>query len=218
MSEFSFLFKQIMGGRSIARAFFNNAMRSVCVRGKIADIGAGTRPYYHQYMQKEQGAEFVNLDRLAGDETNFETDRLPYKDSSFDTVLSMNVLEHIYNHKFHFSELVRIIQPSGKLVLFVPFLYMYHANHNDELLDCYRYTKDTLSRLSEENGLLDIKVIPVSRAMMMASLNMVSLSIPRIIRIPLFCIFYAIDGVILRIRPNHRDLFPLGYVLEAKKL
>lgn len=217
MSDFRFLLKQIMGGRSVARAYFNNAMRSVEVNGTVIDVGAGPRPYYHNFLKKTPDTVFHSVDRQTGDETNYETDKLPFQDGAFDTVLSMNVLEHIYNHQFHFSELIRILKPEGKLVLFVPFLYMYHANHGNELLDCYRYTKDALRKMAEENNVKDITVYPVSKGMCMAAFNMVNLSLPRLLRVPLFCFFYALDSVIVRIRPEQREWFPLGYILEVRK-
>jgi SAM-dependent methyltransferase len=219
MSNFRFLCGQIWAGRSVARAYFNAGMRQITVHGTIADVGAGASPAYQAYMKRTSNAEFVNLDRLIGDTTNFETDVLPFPDQAFDTVLSMNVLEHIYNYKFHFSELVRIVKPGGSLILFAPFLYMYHPDHKNGLLDCHRYTSDTLERLAAEYGLSEIRTYPVSRGACMAALNMLLLSIPsRFLRLPLFVCAYILDGVLLRFRPLHRVQFPLGYMLEAKKL
>ena len=47
---------------------------------------------------------------------------MPYKDNEFDTVLIISVLEHLHPHEQTraFSELHRIIRPSGQLVYGVP--------------------------------------------------------------------------------------------------
>ncbi len=216
MSDFTFLLKQIINGRSVTRAFFNNAVRTISVQGKTIDIGAGARPHYQNLMPKEPGAVFESIDRLTGDTTNFETDALPYLDASYDTVLSMNVLEHIYNYKWHLSELVRILKPGGKFVMFVPFLYMYHPGHNEGLLDCHRYTRDALERMCAEVG-LQAEIKEVSRGVCIAALNMCLLSIPKIIRPIFFVPAYLLDGVLIKLRPLYPKQFPLGYIVIAKK-
>lgn len=201
----------------MARAMFNEATTHISVSGKVMDVGAGPEPHYHSLIQTAPGTTFTAIDRQVGDQTNYEHDHLPYDTGTFDTVLSMNVLEHIYNYKFHFSELVRIIKPEGKLVLFVPFLYMYHANHKKDLLDCHRYTSDTLEKLAAENGLVDVVVTPVSRGVLTASANMLLLSMPRFLRLFIFILAYSGDAIILYFRPLQRVQFPLGYMLEARK-
>lgn len=45
---------------------------------------------------------------------------LPFPSCSFDLVLSHEVLEHVQNDQQAISEIVRILKPGGRLVLFVP--------------------------------------------------------------------------------------------------
>ncbi|MFN8484944.1 MAG: class I SAM-dependent methyltransferase [Anaerolineae bacterium] len=45
---------------------------------------------------------------------------LPYPDDSFDTVLSHEVLEHVGDDRQSMAEIVRVLRPGGRLVLFVP--------------------------------------------------------------------------------------------------
>jgi 2-polyprenyl-3-methyl-5-hydroxy-6-metoxy-1,4-benzoquinol methylase len=47
-------------------------------------------------------------------------DRLPYEDNSFDYVILMEVIEHVYNPQHVVSEIKRILRPGGKLILSTP--------------------------------------------------------------------------------------------------
>lgn len=45
---------------------------------------------------------------------------LPYADESFDAVLAVEVAEHVDNHRHLFSEIARILKPSGALLFTTP--------------------------------------------------------------------------------------------------
>lgn len=47
-------------------------------------------------------------------------DRLPFKDSSFDTVMSFDVFEHIPDSRKHLSEVRRILRPNGSYLFQTP--------------------------------------------------------------------------------------------------
>ncbi|HUR21912.1 MAG TPA: glycosyltransferase, partial [Vicinamibacterales bacterium] len=48
--------------------------------------------------------------------------RLSFNDSSFDYIISCDVLEHVPNYKTAFAECARTLRPGGELLLTVPFL------------------------------------------------------------------------------------------------
>jgi SAM-dependent methyltransferase len=47
-------------------------------------------------------------------------EKLPFPDLSFDLILSHEVLEHVQDDRLAVQEMVRILKPSGRIVLFVP--------------------------------------------------------------------------------------------------
>lgn len=45
---------------------------------------------------------------------------LPYKSNTFDTILSSDVLEHVNDDRVAAQEMVRVLKPGGRIIVFVP--------------------------------------------------------------------------------------------------
>jgi SAM-dependent methyltransferase len=45
---------------------------------------------------------------------------IPYPDNTFDTILSHEVLEHVHNDHQAVQEMVRVLKPGGRIVIFAP--------------------------------------------------------------------------------------------------
>lgn len=73
---------------------------------------------------------------------------LPFSNNTQDAILCLAVLEHVHNPIRAMEELYRVLKPGGKLLIYVPFLYYYHA-HEGYYGDYWRFTIDTLKRFSE---------------------------------------------------------------------
>jgi SAM-dependent methyltransferase len=73
---------------------------------------------------------------------------LPIADNSIDTVLLLDVLEHLTHPDQCLCEIARVIKPGGTVILKVPFLYPLH----DEPLDFQRWTCYGLRQLAHRYG------------------------------------------------------------------
>lgn len=62
---------------------------------------------------KEAGSKFDNVINGAGE-------NLPYRSSSFDLILSHEVIEHVADDQLAINEMVRVLKPGGRIVLFCP--------------------------------------------------------------------------------------------------
>ncbi len=89
--------------------------------GMVLDCGAGRRNTYY--------ANVVNYEIVAYDSTDVlgVAESLPFRDSSFDAVLSLNVLEHVKDPFRAASELMRVLKPGGELMCCAPFLQPLHG-------------------------------------------------------------------------------------------
>lgn len=202
----------LIRGESVARVLMNHALSDKNISGKVVDVGGGRAPNYYQYLQIAEGTTIEPLDGSMS-AIDFEKDPLPYETGSVNTVVLCNVLEHIYNHKFLLSECYRVLRPNGKLIGFVPFFVGYHPDPEDY----FRYTNTALVRMLTETGFRDVEIDSVGGGLLIANLNTIIMSVPRIIRPVLYIWTVFWDSLYIRLRPHMRSRAPLGYVLEAQK-
>lgn len=89
--------------------------------GLLLDCGAGRRPVYYPNVVNYEIVDYDTTDVLGVGEV------LPFKDHSFDGVLSIAVLEHVRDPFACADEIVRVLKPGGKLLCCVPFLQPLHG-------------------------------------------------------------------------------------------
>jgi SAM-dependent methyltransferase len=89
--------------------------------GLILDCGAGSRKYYYPNVVNFEIAKYPSTDVLGVGET------LPFKDNSFDGLISLAVLEHVKDPWRCASEILRVLKPGGEIICCVPFLQPFHG-------------------------------------------------------------------------------------------
>src|SRR5262249_16277822 len=81
-------------------------------------------------------------------------------DAAYATAVCTDVFEHLPNPTVLSSELFRILQPGGKALIGVPFLYWIH----EQPFDYHRYTEFGLKYLFESAGFEVLEVKPYAWA------------------------------------------------------
>jgi SAM-dependent methyltransferase len=89
--------------------------------GKVLDCGSGLRKLVDETVICVDVAALPNVDVLAVNQ------KLPFQDSVFDAVLSLNVLEHVTDPFACAAELARVLKPGGTLYCCIPFLQPEHG-------------------------------------------------------------------------------------------
>ncbi len=210
---FYLILKELLRKKSLLRTLMNLELRQFSIRGNVVDIGGGGTPSYLSFLHIEPHTKRTSID-FAGDiKVDLETTRIPLENNSANTVLMFNVLEHIFNYRKVLAEAHRLLAPSGQLIGFVPFLIQYHPDPSDY----FRYTGETLKRLLEESDFSDIQVRTLGMGPLAVGFNTLLPYLPRIMSLPLFCVIYPLDALLIRARPKTKEMFPLGYLFSAKK-
>jgi SAM-dependent methyltransferase len=205
--------KDLIEKKSLLRIYLNKRLSKEKLIGKTIDIGGGRDADYINFMTRAVDVSFETFDMKAGATVNFETDALPAADGVYDTVLFLNVMEHIFNHQHIANEVVRVTKPGGQVIGFVPFLMWYHPDHSD----FFRYTHEALQIIFERAGVSKIEISAVAPGPFTAAAHMLVQSFPSILRPIVFLPFFLFDSLFNLLRPGRNKVFALGYFFVIHK-
>lgn len=133
--------------------FLEEQLRSLPAEALILDVGAGRGDFADLLV----GHSCIELDVYPYPEVDIVCDLIqqnPFRASSFNAILLMNVLEHIYDTYGMLEALSKLLKPGGILVVAIPFMVKMHQVP----IDYVRYTHYALQRLGQEHG-MDVELM-----------------------------------------------------------
>lgn len=197
------------------------------ISGHTLDVGCGSKPY--QNLFKLESYTGLDFDK---DGTNFNPDadylydgtHFPFDNEVYDSCVSSQVLEHVFEPGQFLSEINRVLKIDGILLLTVPFVWDEH----EQPYDYARYSSFGSKYLLEKHGfevliqkksLNDISVIfqlmnaYIQKKILINSNRYINLSLTI-----LCCSPINITGVVLSwLLPKNNDLY-LDNIIVAKKV
>ncbi len=190
-------------------------------RGRLLDLGCGGQPY--RYLADFNRCRYVGVD-LALDHASLpdacaDSLRLPFKDNTFDTVLSTQVIEHVTDPSAMVQEASRVLRPDGYLVLTAPQAWPLH----EEPRDFFRYTRYGLQLLAERHHLKVVLLRERGGGLLALAQLLDVLLYDKVgrrvwTRIPFKLLFLPIIATIALLdRILFLPKFTLGYVMVAQK-
>lgn len=127
--------------------FLQEQVNSLDKDALLLDIGAGRGDFAQTYA----GRKFLSLDVIPYPEVDLACDLaecVPFRENSFDMLILMNVLEHVYNFHGLLDSLFYLLKPGGSLAIAVPFMIKIHQAP----FDFQRYTHYSLEQMARQHG------------------------------------------------------------------
>jgi len=126
--------------------------------GKILDVGCGKKPYKKLFLNAR---EYIGIDieNPGHDHSQEEIDVFydgkifPFVDQNFDSVLTNQVFEHVFNPDEFMSEISRVLKKEGHLLITVPFVWDEH----EQPFDYGRYSSFGIRHILEKHNFEIVK-------------------------------------------------------------
>jgi SAM-dependent methyltransferase len=192
------------------------------LRGRVLDVGCGNQPYAPLVLR--QASTYVGIDlscahdpapHVCGDSL-----QLPFKDASFDAVLSTQVIEHVTDPFVMVKEIGRVVRPGGYAVITGPFAWPLH----EEPHDYFRFTKYAFAQLAARGGLSVVSIRERGGTIMALTQLLAALAYDRCkgrrlsrwlvkgFGVPMLACSALVDRMV------HGTKFTLGYVMVCQRL
>lgn len=121
-------------------------------KGKLVDLGCGEaiyKEYFLHFCDKYIGVDWGNS--YHNTSIDIESDlnkRIGLPKNYADTLVSLSVMEHLYNPEKFLKECYRILKPDGYFIIQVPWQWWIH----EQPFDFYRYSPFGLQYMLEKAG------------------------------------------------------------------
>jgi SAM-dependent methyltransferase len=190
-------------------------------RGRLLDLGCGNVPLLEVYRTYVEDIVCVDWPASLHQQQHVDifadvAQSVPLRDGSFDTVVLTDVLEHVPVPETLIGEIARVLRPTGRAIIGVPFFYWLHETPRD----FNRYTRFQLERLCEHAGLEVLQLVEIGGSPEVIA-DVVGKSLAS--RRRLAATFVTIASwllrrsVVRRASEKTRSLFPISYLLVAEK-
>lgn len=128
-------------------------------KGDLFDFGCGGQPYRNSllpYIKSYLGADVASAEGVSLDLELIPGECVPLPDASFDTVLSTQTLEHVYDFHQYLDDCSRLLRSEGRLIITVPMQW----RHHEVPYDYWRFTRFGLARALEDSGFIVDELVP----------------------------------------------------------
>jgi SAM-dependent methyltransferase len=174
------------------------------VRGDTLVIGAG-KVDYRRLLPLASSIIATDIDPGEFVDMVVDAHSLPFEDKSIDTVIAIEVFEHLRDPRAVVEEITRVLRVEGRVLLSVPFMFRVHGDPHDY----QRFTQSGLATLFGEG--FEIHIQPFGNRFHVVS-DIISTAFRPLI------VFRGLNHLLCckPLTRASRDC-PSGYIAEVKK-
>ena len=206
-----------MKNYSIIRDGEYKKLKTLTIDGEILDLGGNFNSEYHNLISGNHKFTSVNINPEYGCDMVFDIqETFPIESGKFDTVICMNVLEHVYKFNNVVSETSRVLKEGGQFIFAVPFMHHIHGSPDDY----FRYSRSAIEKMLIENNFQVISINEIGLGLFSLFYQSSSGMFPNIFKVIFKNVAISLDKVLLALSKRYRNVakrIPLGYFVIAKK-
>ena len=183
------------------------------VYGTVLDLGAGRAPFKKFF---KNATKYIKLDKFNhGDKPDIIADaaKIPLKNSSIDSVVCFQLLEHVQDPQKVINEIYRVLKKNGTCLLTT---HMAAALHG-EPYDYFRFTKYALKDVLFKK--FEYVKVEANGGALLSTMQLIvwgiSENLPKIISLPFVVILNFLGKNLDKVFYN--EVFTLNYIVYAKK-
>lgn len=155
---------------SILRSLQYEKLSEIELKGKILDFGGGDKSQYSSIL-KGVNVYSINIDPLM-DATWLirPDDNFPNCGIKFETILSLNTLEHIFNPEKVLVDMFNALDCEGIVHISTPFLFQIHGHPRDFLRLCPDWYFEVSKRIGFRK--CEINLLGLGKSSLISSLGL----------------------------------------------
>jgi SAM-dependent methyltransferase len=147
-----------VASKSLTRALQYEILAGLENLGDVLDFGEGDKSGYRKLINCNS-YKSINIDHSIEPTWLVKAgDSIPCANNTFDTVISLNTFEHIFDAREIIQQLYKTIKPGGAMLISTPFMFPIHA-HPD---DFFRPTPSWFRQTLKSCGFREIYIVPLS--------------------------------------------------------
>lgn len=180
---------------------------------KVVDFGQSSRDRYSLFDSEKIITSDINDFGTYPDVIDDICNIQNLDPGSFDGVICMAVLEHVYAPHLACENIYNLLEEGGHCLIYVPFLYRYHALKDLGYQDYFRFTRDGLAYLFKDFS--EVTIYPV-RGRLSTAVGLFEFWKNKVERLFGQKVNRILDFISFSSKEDHA-LQASGYILWAKK-
>ncbi len=134
-----------LASKSLTRSLQYEILGELGNLGDVLDFGGGDKSRYSNLINCNS-YKSINIDHSIEPTWLVKAgDPIPCNYNTFDTVISLNTFEHIYEPREIIEQLYKTIKPGGVMLITTPFLFPIHAHPDDFFRPTPSWFRQTLN-------------------------------------------------------------------------